>query len=288
MASPEISIFTDSTSDLDKNTVSELGINVIPLAVTIGGQPYFDGETITTPEIINKMHEGYIPKTASPGNGVINERFDMAEGKQIVSVFISEGVSAVVTHARMAAKEINQTPIITDSRTTSMALGFLAIDAAQMALDGMPAKKIQEHIEDEKQRAVAIVGLQTLKYVVAGGRVSHIKGLVGGILQVKPILMMHKGKIEEVEQVRTWSKTKERLVTIARSLRFEHLAVMFGENSTEADEFIDDIKTPDSPNILKVQMGSAILTHSGPKLIALCGILKPGSLQLTPAMAASL
>ena len=95
MASPEIAIFTDSTSDLDKETAGELGINVIPLAVTIDNKPYFDGETITTPEIINKMHQGYIPKTASPGPGFIKERFDMAEGKQIVSVFISGDASAV-------------------------------------------------------------------------------------------------------------------------------------------------------------------------------------------------
>jgi len=288
MASPEIAIFTDSTSDLDKDTAGELGINVIPLAVTIDNKPYFDGETITTPEIINKMHDGYIPKTASPGNGIIKERFDNVGGRQIVSVFVSEGVSAVVTHARMAAEEMPLKPKIVDSRMTSMALGFLAIEAALEKLSGKSASEIEENIENRKKRAVAIVGLPTLKYVVAGGRVGHIRGLMGGLLQVKPLLMMHKGIIEEVERVRTWSKTKERLIKIARSLSFEHLAVMFGENSTEADEFIADIKTPDSPKILKVQMGSAILTHSGPLLIAICGILKPGSPQLTPSMAAAI
>lgn len=266
----------------------ELGINVIPLSVTIDNKPYFDGETITTPEIINKMHEGFIPKTASPGNGVIKERFDAAEGKQIISIFISEGVSAVVTHAMMAAKEMANPPKIIDSRTTSMALGFLAIEAALQILKGKSASEIQENIEDRKKRAVAIVGLPTLKYVVAGGRVGHIKGFFGGLLNVKPILMMDKGKIEEVEKVRTWGKTKERLIEIVKSLSFEDIAVMFGDNSIEADEFIDDIKTPKSPKILKVQMGSAILTHSGPQVIAVCGILKPGSPQLTPAMAAAI
>jgi DegV family protein with EDD domain len=288
MERDRIAVFTDSTSDIDKKITSELNINVIPLAITIGDEPYFDGETITTPEIISKMHEGYIPKTASPGNGIIKERFERVGDKQIVSVFISDDVSAVVTHARMTSKEMIRPPKIIDSRTTSMALGFLAIDAAQMAFDGKPATEIQEQIEDRKQRAVAIVGLPTLKYVVAGGRVGHIQGLMGGILQIKPILMMHQGKIEEVEKVRTWSKTKERLIEIVKSLKFEHIAVMFGENDNEAGEFVDDIKKYVSKQILKMQMGSAILTHSGPTVLAICGILKPGSPQLTPTMAAAI
>jgi DegV family protein with EDD domain len=183
----------------------------------------------------------------------------------------------------MASEEMILKPKIVDSRMTSMTLGFLAIEAAEQKLKGKSASEIQENIENMKKRAVAIVGLPTLKYVVAGGRVGHIKGLVGGLLQVKPILMMDKGKIEEVEQVRTWSKTKERLVKIVRSLDFDHIAIMFGENSTEADEFIDEIKKPELKNILKIQMGSAILTHSGPQVIAICGILKPGSPQLSPA-----
>jgi DegV family protein with EDD domain len=288
MERDHIAVFTDSTSDIDKKTTSELDINVIPLAITIGGESFFDGETITTSEIINKMHEGYIPKTASPGNGVIKERFDRVGDKQIVSVFISDDISAIVSHARMASKEMIQAPKIIDSRTTSMTLGFLAIDAAQMALDGKPATEIQEQIEDKKQRTVAIVGLPTLKYVVAGGRVSHIQGLMGGILHIKPILMMHEGKMEEVEKVRTWGKTKERLIEIIKSLKFEHIAVMFGENDTEANEFIDDIKAFCSNKILKMQMGSAILTHSGPQVLAVCGILKPGSPQLTPTLPAAI
>jgi DegV family protein with EDD domain len=288
MASPEIAIFTDSTSDIDKETAGELGINVIPLAVTIDNKPYFDGETITTPEIINKMHQGYIPKTASPGPGFIKERFDMAEGKQIVSVFISGDASAVLEHATIAAGDVILKPKIVDSKTTSMTLGFLAIEAALEKLRGKSASEIEENIENRKKLAVAIVGLPTLKYVVAGGRVSHIRGLVGSILQVKPILMMHKGKIEEVEQVRVWGKTKERLLKIAKTLNFDHIAVMFGDNSAEADEFIDNLKSPSLKKILKIQMGSAILTHSGPQVIAICGILKPGSPQLTPAMAAAI
>lgn len=288
MERDRIAIFTDSTSDIDKKTSNELDINVIPLAITIGGEPFFDGETITTPEIINKMHEGYIPQTASPGNGIIKERFDKVGDKQIVSVFISDDVSAVVTHARMASKEIGRPPKIIDSRTTSMTLGFYAMEAAQLALNGKPATEIQKHIEDMKLRGVAIVGLPTLKYVVAGGRVSHIDGLVGSMLQIKPILMMHQGKIEEVEKVRTWGKTKERLIEIVKSLKFEHIAVMFGENDTEADEFIDDIKASVSNKILKMQMGSAILTHSGPQVLAICGILKPGSPQLTPTLTAAI
>lgn len=288
MASPEISIFTDSTSDLDKKIAQDLDINVIPLAVTINGVPFLDGETIQTSEIIEKMHQGFIPSTATPGPGLIKQRFEKVGDREIVSILVSGGISGVMEHAEMAAKEIHRPPKIIDSRTTSMTLGFFAIEAAKMAADGKSASEIQKRIEDMKKRALAIVGLPTLKYVVAGGRVGHISGLVGGLLQIKPILMMDKGIIEEVEKVRTWGKTKERLAHITRSLIFEHIAVMFGENSDEAGEFIDNIKSSALKEIHKVQMGSTILTHAGPQVLAVCGILVPGSPQLTPAMARNL
>ena len=63
---------------------------------------------------------------------------------------------------------------------------------------------------------------------------------------------------------------------------------MFGENDAEADEFITHIPTPRSKEILKVQMGSSILTHAGPQVLAVCGILTPDSPQLTPTIAAAL
>jgi len=283
MASPEILIFTDSSSDLNKKTAEELKINVIPLTVTIRGEEFFDGETIHTSEIIDRMNSGDMPKTASPGNGVIEERFEMADGKQIVSVFISDKISGVMAHAKIAAEEIKPTPIIVDSGTTSMALGFLAVEAAELNLKGKTAIEIQEEIESMKQRTVAVVGLPTIKYVTSGGR-----WLAGSLLQIKPILMMYGGKLGEVEKVRTWRKTKERLAKIVQSLKFDQIAIMFGENDAEADEFISHIPTPSSNKILKVQMGSAILTHAGPQVLAVCGILTPDSPRLTPAMAASI
>jgi hypothetical protein len=67
-------------------------------------------------------------------------------------------------------------------------------------------------------------------------------------------------------------------------MKFADLAIMYGANSTEVDEFISHVPVPTSKEILKAQMGAAILTHSGPVLIAACGILAPGSPPVTPAM----
>jgi DegV family protein with EDD domain len=187
----------------------------------------------------------------------------------------------------MAADEMEKEgklrPAIIDSRTTSMALGFLTTKVAELNLQGMSAIDIQKYVEDMKKRTFAMVALPTIKYVAAGGR-----WLAGTLLQIKPILMVHSGKIEEVAKVRTWENTKERFLKIIQPMEFEQVAVMFSNNYTEAEEFKARVPAPRSNEVLVRQMGSTITTHAGKQVLAVCGILTSQSPVLTPAEAAKI
>ena len=287
MASPEI-IYTDSTSDIPKETVEELNIGMIPLGVTVDNEQFLDGETINTQKIIELMNAGKFPQTGSPGIGIIRERFEKARGKQIVSINISQGLSAVFNHAVLAAENINPTPYVISADTTSMALGFMVIEAARMKAQGKSPEEIQKYVESTKHRTVAMIALPTLTYIQKGGRISHLSRLMGNMLRIKPIIMVHEGKIEEVQQIRTWGNAKERLAEIILTQKFDKVAVMFGENEADADWLIGKLPVPTSKQILKVHLSAAILAHSGPLGLGVCGILTPDSPQLTPALAREL
>lgn len=273
-ASPEIKIFTDSTSDLPPEKAKEFGIGIIPLSIVIGEEGFLDHETIGMDKIIEVLKEGtFSPKTGSPGIGVIEERFRQAgEGVQIVSVIIGDKLSGTFAHAILAAETINPHPLVVNSETTSMALGFLAIEAARLARQGKPASEIVTEIKKMKKRCFAMVALPTTIYVERGGRISHIQGVIGSALNICPILEVRGGRVESFEKPRTWSKAKARLLEIARGIDFEQVAVMYVESDEEAREFIKGLPIPRSREVLLVQLGTALAVHVGPGGLAVCGI----------------
>jgi DegV family protein with EDD domain len=279
-----VEIYADSTSDLPKKLAQEYSIHVIPLETRINGKPFLDGETIDTDTILQHMNAGVMPETAAPSPGIFQERFEKAHGNPIVSLHISSDLSATYKSALIAGEAIHPTPFVIDTRITSMSMGFLAMMAARKNADGMPAPEIAATVEREKHRAVAVFILQDLKWAAKGGRISPAMALAGKLANIKPIMMIYVGSVVEVQRIHTWGKAKSRLATLIQSMKFADLAIMYGANSTEVDEFISHVPVPTSKEILKAQMGAAILTHSGPVLIAACGILAPGSPPVTPAM----
>jgi len=270
--SAEIKIFTDSTSDLPLEMAKESGIGVIPASIVIGDRGFLDRETIWMPEIIDMLHQEIIPTTGSPGIGIMKERFQQAGDKQIISINISSKLSGIFEHATKAAENITPRPRVIDSGTTSMALGFLALEAARLARQGRSPAEIIATIEEMKTRSVAMVALPTTKYVELGGRISHLKGIAASMLRICPILEVRDGRVQELEKPRTWRVAKARLLEVARGIDFEHLAVMYVESDAEADELIRGLPVPRSREILKVQLGAALASHIGPGGLAVCGI----------------
>lgn len=273
-ASREIQIFTDSTSDLTRDMAKENGISIIPLSVVIGDEGFLDRETIDLNRIIEVLKEGeFSPKTGTPGIGIIEQRFRRAgDGVHIVSVNLGNKLSGVYAHALVAADHIDPHPKIIDSETTSMALGFLAIEAARLAHDGKTSEEIVAAIETMKKRCVAMVALPTTIYAERGGRISHLQGVVGSMLHICPILEVRDGRVESLERPRTWHTAKNRLIEIAHSMEFEKLAVMYVESDTEARELMRSMPVPRSGEILMEQLCTTLATHVGPGGLAVCGI----------------
>lgn len=282
-----VEIYTDSASDLPKNLAHEYDIHVIPLETRVKGEQFLDGVTIDPDTVIKHMKEGIMPQTAAPSPGRFQKGFEDAHGNPIVSVHISSGLSGTYQSALRGAENIHPTPLVIDSMTASMTVGFLARLAAREKFDGKSASEIQESVEEAKRRAVALFTLLDPKWAYFGGRIGKATYLAAKSFKIKPIEMMYGGKAVEVERVRTWEKAKSRLEVLVQSMKFADLAVLYGENSAEADEFISHIPVPTSKEIFKVQMGSTIVSYSGPVIVAACGILVPGSAPVTPDSLAS-
>jgi fatty acid kinase fatty acid binding subunit len=217
-----VRIVTDSTCDLPAETISYFGIHVVPLYINVGKLSYLDGIDLQKAEFYSLLPTYPVqPTTAVPSI----ERFRAAynaladEGaSEVISIHISEALSAVVDVARAAARETTSVPVtVLDSRQLSLGMGFLVETAAKMAALGELAVKILTSLEGQIKRSHVFAVLDTLEFLKRSGRMNKYLAGFATLLQIKPILTMYNGK-PGAERVRTRQKAWKRLVELLASV----------------------------------------------------------------------
>lgn len=266
-------IVTDSTCDLPKHIVDELGIRVVPLYINIGKTGYLDGVDITREEFYQRLPEfNPPPKTATPGKQMFRKIYEelIAEGaEEILSIHISESLSATVNVARKAAEDIKNIRVhVLDSQSLSLGTGFLVEMAAKAAQMGKMVKDILEDLKDQMARSHVFAAIDTLEYLRRGGRMNSVVAGIGTLIQMKPILKMNKG-IPTSERVRTSNGAYKRLLELLREkMPLERIALVHTHADEKARELLAEVKEhlPEGP-IPSVDITPVLGTHLGPGAI---------------------
>jgi DegV family protein with EDD domain len=193
----QVGIVTDSSSCLPPELVMKYNIQVVPLGLVINGKAHRDQVDITSEEFhrIYTSLENIPTTTATPVGDFVDIFSKLAEvTENIVCIVLSKGLSATWESANQAREILgNKKPglniAIIDSRTTTGALGFIALEAARAASAGKKLADVVKVAEDMVSRVKFILALDTLKYLVKSGRAP--KGaLVANLIHVKPIVGM--------------------------------------------------------------------------------------------------
>jgi DegV family protein with EDD domain len=283
-----IKIVTDSGSDLPRDIAEGLGISIVPLYVHFGAVSYRDGIDMQPGEFFDRLENGPVhptTSTASPGDfaQVYEKLGEDCEG--IVSVHLSSKVSATY-NAALRGKELvsdKKCPIeVVDSRLVTIPLALLAMAAARVAASGKNMDEIQAYINRLIPAVRAYGILDTLKYIVKGGRLGKASGIVGSLLPIRPILTIKDGTITPVGAARTRSGAiaglLERLKAISNNV--EAVGIAHSSPDEEMASFADKLKAflPGiKPMIAK--LGPAIGTHGGPGTILVAVQQDPASLE---------
>lgn len=217
-----IKIVTDSTCDLPKSIVDQLGITVMPLYINFQERSYLDQIELTRQEFYQMLPEfDPPPTTAAPGSGTFRKAYeDLANhgATEILSIHISSNLSAVLDSAKIAAQETKSIPVtVYDSGQLSLGLGFLVLKAAQEAAEGRSMEEIITSVKDLGQRTYVFAALNTLEFLRRSGRMNNVLAGLGSLLQVKPILKMHRGEAG-AERVRTRERAIKRIISLVEEL----------------------------------------------------------------------
>lgn len=237
-----IKIVTDSTCDLPQEVIRDLGITVIPLYINIGDTGYLDGVEITRKEFYANLPDYPVhPTTGMPGTQTFTEIYKnlVSEGAtQILSLHISESLSATVTVAQKAAMEFTDVPVtVRDSQQLSTGTGFQVELAAQMANEGRSMGDIIQALDELEKRTFVTARLDTLDYLRRSGRMNAIMTGIGSLLQLKPILTMKNGNPGS-ERVRTSAKAEAMLEKMLKKyLPIQRFVLLHANAKAQAEAF---------------------------------------------------
>ena len=268
-----VRIVTDSTADLTKEQQQAAGITVVPLNVHFGDQVFRDHVDLTADEFFRRLKaSAQLPRTSQPAVGVFEEAYRTLRqnGDEIVSVHLSSKVSGTYNSALMAAKGVDETAIeVVDSLSTSMALGFIALEGAKLARAGKDRASIAERLRGLVPKARVICVVDTLTYLERGGRIGKARALLGSLLNVKPILQLKDGEVVPVGRARGRPQALSRLVELLeRDGHVSQLAIMHGSAPADAEQLRERV-APSYPglDILLTEIGAVLGTHTGPGVI---------------------
>jgi DegV family protein with EDD domain len=213
-------IVTDSGVDLilPSETKSDLGIHTVPLVVTLDGQSYREGVDIEPGEFYEMLAaSGSLPVTSQPSAGDFAETYRKlaASDPDILSIHMTSGLSGTFNSALTGAElvpEANVTHV--DTKTLSAAAGWQVEAAARAAKAGWSIQQILALIERISAASDSVYTLKELKYLIHGGRISHMKGLIASVLNIKPLIGVEKvnGTYVQIGQVRSFNAAVKGLV----------------------------------------------------------------------------
>jgi len=265
----KISIVTDSACDLPASIVKKHGITVIPLYINQGENSYRDGVDISREEFYRRLPAFRpAPTTATPSPDMFMQAWDKlaeAGAQDILSIHISEKLSATVNAARIAAEQFTRIPVsVLDTGQLSLGLGFIVEKAAELAALGHRMEDILAQLADLMKRTYVFASLKTLEYLRRSGRMNFALASFGELLQIKPLLHMNQGN-PVAHRVRTQERATERMMAwLDEYAPFEKLAILHAGVQQEAKEMLERVKHY-LPNleIPIVQITPALGAHLG-------------------------
>jgi DegV family protein with EDD domain len=277
-----IRIVTDSTSDISPEVARNWGITVVPAYVNFTSndgrvETLKDGLDVSTDDFYERLaNSETLPTTSQPTIGDFTEVYEtLIEDPRdmIVSIHVSAKLSGTYNSAVQAKRSLKnpaQVEVI-DSQSASMGLGLVVLGAARALSAGGEFQQVTAEIETAIPRIRGYFLLDTLEYLVKGGRISKAQGFLGNMLSVKPILAIQNGEVRRYDRVRSRRKGLQRLVKIADGLGgIAEGCIIYNDTLQDAETLYNDIRRLiPTTEIPIVRPGPSIGVHTGPGMVGI-------------------
>lgn len=269
-----IGLVTDSTCDLPPEIIKEHNIHVVPIVIQVGKESYLDKVEIK-PDDFSRLLQTSNERlsTSQPPPASFEEIYNKIADKydSIISLHISEKLSGTIQASRVGAKNSNyHRKIFTvDSKTTTIALGLMLIEAARLIKEGYETREIIDRLKIIAENAKIFCSIPTLKYLMKSGRLSRTKGFLGTMIHLKPVISIDdNGYIVEAAKTigkkRLVHKTLDLAIKFAKTVKNPRFGIAHISAPELAQWYCEKIKTFfNSSKVIIAEASPALSVHVG-------------------------
>ena len=272
-------IIADSTCDISKEDARKMGIQIVPISVRFGDEEFLDGVEITHEEFYTRLAEcDELPKTSQPSPDAFMKVFNeaVADGDDVLGIFISSDLSGTYQSACIAASEYEDKVYVVDSENVTVGEQILVDYAVSLINKNICVEDIVKQLNTMKKRIRLVALLDTLEYLKKGGRISSGAAFLGNVLSIKPVIAIADGEVSFLGKARGSKQGNNFLIQQVQAYggidySLPVLLGYTGYSTVLMDKYIKDSKELWEGKILippVVQVGATIGTHIGPGGIA--------------------
>ena len=277
----EFVIVSDSTVDLPKEYLQAKQVPIISLSYIMDGVTYEEMDGLSHKEFFEKLRTGSLPTTSQINPEQAREALEplAKEGKDILYIGFSSGLSGSYNSVRMAAEDLKEeypdiNIIAIDSLCACMGEGLLLYKALELKEHGMSMEEIAKWVEANKLHICHNVTVDDLNHLHRGGRISKTTAVVGSMIKIKPIIhMSDEGKLVVIGKERGRKKS---LVSIVDRMEkqmqgYDNDIVMIthGDGIEDAEFVKKQVEERFGiHNVMINGIGSVIGSHTGAGVVA--------------------
>lgn len=274
-----------SSSDLPPEYAAARKLIILPYHYVIDGKEYLENQEgcLRVKAFYDKLREGFNSTTSSVNPETFKALFRsvLEQGKDIIYVVLSSGLSATYSHAKMVAEKLSQEfperkLYIVDSLSATAGFALLVHFILNMRDEGKSIDEVYEWALQNNKKIIHWFVVESLEYLRRGGRITHASAFLGTALNIKPVLRFDdEGKIIPVDKIRGRKKSLIELVNKMEG-QFEHpenapVYISHGDSLEDA-QFVERLVHERYPQIREtvvLDTGPVIGSHTGPGIITL-------------------
>lgn len=269
-----IKFIIDAGSDLTQAQAQVLGVTLIPMTIRFGEEEFRSGVDITNEEFYNKLTSAKeLPTTSQPTPYDFEQVYKQVKdaGDEAIVLCVSSALSGTYQSASIAAAEYTDCIYVIDTRAVSIAQKILLDYAISLKKYGATAKEIASELEKRKKDVCAYGAVDTLEYLIKGGRLSKAAGAVGSMLGIRPVLHLTNGELAVAGKARGIKAA----ITLTHNLVSEvgvdySMPVGVGYTGNDSSVVAPYLNASNSVwtghEIPVYNVGSTVGTHTGPGL----------------------
>jgi len=276
----KIRFVTDSTCDIPPELLQKHNITVVPCYINYGNQSYADDSKELVREdfyqTLQSVHPS--PTTAAPSPGDCKSAIESAfkDADHVVIVSVATKLSGTNNALRLGAADFPPDRVtLLDSQTTSMGLGWQVVLGAETAEMTGNVQQTVDTVQRVQKHTHVYCALQTLEFLRRSGRVGWAAAGIGALLQIKPILHVFNGEVNQGSRVRTFSRAVDEMVRLCHThAPLDRLAIMHAINPEGALDLQNRLADISPPDTIIVSITPTIGTHIGPGGLGLAPVSK--------------